>query len=212
MLEIKKFEFNPFQENTYLIFDVHSKESAIIDPGCYDAEEEKELNDFIESNHLFIKYVINTHCHMDHIFGNAFVVEKYNAELLIPAKDEFLLDIQIEQSESFGIKIKKSPPPERYIEESDTLRLGNIEGVFFETPGHTPGEVCLFFKNEKVCFSGDVLFLESIGRTDLWGGDKKQLIDSIKNKLLKLPDDTIVFPGHGEKTTIGYEKLNNPFL
>ena len=212
MVKITKFIFSPFQENTYLIFDPISLEAAVIDPGCASPAEEKELTDFIEEKDLKIKYLINTHCHIDHIFGNAYVKEKYDPLFLAPEKDLFLFEIMKEQSESFGVKLKESPQPDKLIDESIPVTLGEFEGRFLFTPGHSPGSHCLFFKDEKKCFTGDVLFKEGIGRTDLWQGNYDQLINSIEEKLYSLPDDMEIFPGHGGKSSIGYEKKYNPFV
>ncbi len=212
MLKIQKFTFNPFQENTFLLWDAISLEAMIIDPGCSNNNEEEILNSFINEQKLSVQYLLNTHCHIDHILGNAFVKEKYNCKYFAPELDLPLLDNLISQAEMFGVKAKKSPLPDEFITEDLILKLGEIELTFLFTPGHTPGEYCIYSKSENVCFSGDVLFYESIGRTDLWGGDYDTLINSINNKLFILPEITRVFPGHGEETTIGHEKKNNPFL
>lgn len=211
-MEIKIFEFSPFAENTYIIWDEQTGETAVIDPGCVDQNEEEQLANFISENNLTVKYLINTHCHIDHIFGNAFVKDKFNPIFLAPEKDVFLLEKALEQAKSFGVKIKPSPMPDEFNEESRPITLGDLTLEFLFTPGHTPGEYCVNIPSEKKCFTGDVLFYEGIGRTDLWGGDLTTLIDSIKNKLFTLPDDTEIFPGHGISSTIKHEKENNPFL
>ncbi len=212
MLQLHKFVFNPFYENTYLIWDDNSNEAAVIDPGCYDESEKKKIEDFISGKSLQLKYLINTHCHIDHMFGNAFIKDNYNPIFLAPEKDGFLLEIMIETAKNYGVELQPSPKPDKYISESEEFSLGNIKGQFLFTPGHTPGEVCLYFKKEKICFTGDVLFKESIGRTDLWGGDLEVLLQSIKTKLLTLPDDVVIYPGHESYSTIGHEKKYNPFL
>jgi len=212
MLKIKKFIFSPFSENTFVVWDKSSSDACVIDPGCNSDKEEKELESFITQNNLNIKYLINTHCHIDHIFGNAFVKEKFNPVFLAPKGDVFLLEKSEEQAALFGIDIKLSPKPDKFIEEEVNIALGSIKGEFLFTPGHTPGEFCVYFENEKICFTGDVLFKEGIGRTDLWGGNYNTLIRSIKEKLLSLPDDVRIYPGHGEASTIGYEKISNSFL
>ncbi len=212
MINNTRFIFSPFQENTYLIYDDSSCEAAVIDPGCASPAEEKELADFIEEKNLKIKYLINTHCHIDHIFGNAFVKEKYEPIYLAPEKDLFLFEIMKGQAESFGVKMKESPQPDKLISENETIMLGDSEGSFLFTPGHSPGSHCLIFQEDKICFTGDVLFKEGIGRTDLWQGNYDVLIKSIEEKLYTLPDDTEIFPGHGSKSSIGYEKKNNPFV
>ncbi|MEJ5350154.1 MAG: MBL fold metallo-hydrolase [Melioribacteraceae bacterium] len=212
MIQVQKFIFNPFLENTYVAWDDKSKEALVIDPGCSNENEEKLLLDFIEKNNLVLKYLINTHCHIDHILGNSFIKEKFNPLLLMPEKDIFLLDIMKEQANYFGIKFKPSPMPDDLLSEDKILKLGDSEIKFLFTPGHSPGEYCVYFESDKICFTGDVLFKGSIGRTDLWGGDYEILINSIKTKLLTLPDDAIIFPGHEDISSIGYEKQFNSFI
>lgn len=212
MLKIQKFVFNPFLENTYIIWDEQSREAAVIDPGCFDKKENERFKKFIQTEDLNLLYLVNTHCHIDHIFGNAFVKEIFDCRYLAPELDLFLLDSMVEQAKAYGVMITPSPKPEELITENTKFRLGKIEGKFIFTPGHSPGEYCLLFEKEKICFTGDVLFKESIGRTDLWGGNYNTLIDSIKNKLLTLPDDVVIYPGHEQLSTIGFEKRNNPFI
>ncbi len=209
---IKKFVFSPFAENTYVCHDPDTLEALVIDPGCYSADEEKLLKDYITQNNLKLKYLLNTHCHIDHIFGNKFVKETFNPLFVAPEKDIFLLDLMVEQAVGYGMKMNPSPKPDKTFEELDELNIGKHYAKFIFTPGHTPGEYCIYFENDKVLFSGDVLFRASIGRTDLWGGDYDTLLDSIENKLYTLPDDVTVYPGHESQTTIGYEKINNPFI
>ncbi len=212
MLNVKTFEFSPFSENTYLLWDEATLEAAVIDPGCFDPFEEKELAEFIEEKELQLKYCINTHCHIDHIFGSRFIKSNYKAEYYAPEHDIPLLKHADKQAETFGLEIKKPPLPDKYLDEQQILKIGEWELQCLFTPGHTPGEYCLYFPAAGICFTGDVLFKESIGRTDLWGGNPDTLIASIKEKLLTLPDETIIYPGHGEESTIGYEKKHNPFL
>ncbi|MAT56794.1 MAG: MBL fold hydrolase [Ignavibacteriae bacterium] len=212
MLKIKRFVFSSFMENSYVVFDDQSKEAACIDPGCLTTFEENELKNFIEENSLQLKYLINTHCHLDHIFGNAFVTDYFDVKFYAPEKDMFLLEEMPNIAAKYGCSVKSSPKPDVYITEDIELKIGEIKIKFLFTPGHTPGEYCLVFHSQKVLFSGDVLFLESIGRTDLPGGDFNTLINSIHTKLFTLDDDFVVFPGHGDSTSIGYEKKNNPFL
>lgn len=212
MIKIEKFTFNPFYENTYILWDKVTKEAMIVDPGCSDDFEEKTIESFVAEKKLKVKYLINTHCHIDHILGNAFIKETYNPRFLAPEEDIFLIENAVEQGKMFGLKVKKSPKPDELLSEKLDIQLGNIIGRLLYTPGHSPGEYCILFEEDKLCISGDVLFYESIGRTDLWKGDYETLINSIRTKLFVLPDDTKVYPGHGETTTIGYEKKNNPFL
>ncbi|MBN1302002.1 MAG: MBL fold metallo-hydrolase [Melioribacteraceae bacterium] len=212
MLEIKKFVFNPFSENTYLIWDKDSLEAVVIDPGCSDSIEENELTELIANQNLAVKYLINTHCHLDHIFGNAFIKTKYNPIFIAPEKDLPLLKKAEEQADIFGVSINPSPLPDSFITEDLQISLGNVTPRFIFTPGHTPGEYSIYFGNENFCITGDVLFHESIGRTDLWGGDYNTLINSIMEKLFALPDDVVIYPGHNGLSTIGHERKYNPFL
>lgn len=211
-MKIQKFAFSPFQENTYIVWDEETNESIIIDPSCLSENEEKTLQNFISENDLVVKYLFNTHGHLDHIFGNAFVIKTYNPIHYGPEKDLPLFDRAKEQAEGFGLTMKQPPKPTKYFSEVVKIKFANQDISLIFTPGHTPGEFCIYFQNENVCFTGDVLFKESIGRTDLWGGDFNVLMDSINLKLLTLPEETIIYPGHGESSTIKYELINNPFL
>jgi glyoxylase-like metal-dependent hydrolase (beta-lactamase superfamily II) len=212
MLKIKRFVFNPFFENTYILWDEHSKECAIIDPGCFDSEEKEALSDFIDSKKMVVKYLLNTHCHIDHVFGNKFVKDTFNPQYYAPQEDLFLLEMMEEQASSFGLPFEQSPKPDFVLNKSSEISLGNFLLTVLETPGHSPGEVCLYSEESKLCITGDVLFHGSIGRTDLWGGNYEQLISSIKEKLFTLPDEVTIYPGHESESTIGFERINNPFL
>lgn len=212
MVNIRKFVFNPFQENTFIVWDDKTKECAIIDPGCSDELEERELSGFIKENNLIAKYLINTHCHLDHIWGCNFVKSSYNLTYLIPEDDFDLLKNAGTQASLYSVQLKEPPVPDDFISENLKIYLGESEIKFLFTPGHTPGEFCIYFPKENFCIVGDVLFKDSIGRTDLWGGDYLTLIDSIKTKLLSLNDDVIIYPGHGDESTIGRERRKNPFL
>ncbi|BDQ02111.1 MBL fold metallo-hydrolase [Ignavibacterium sp.] len=212
MLKIHSFEFNPFNENTYLLWDDETKETAIIDPGCYDEFEKSELKNFIEEQNLIPKLLINTHCHIDHILGVSFIKENYDVIYLIPEKDLPLHKNASSQGQMFGFDLEELPEPDEFITEEKIIRLGQEELKPLFTPGHTAGEYCFYSEKNKICITGDVLFHQSIGRTDLWGGDYDTLIQSIRTKLLTLPDDTRIFPGHGIDSTIGIERKQNPFL
>ena len=198
MIKLEKFTFNSFSENTYFIWDDETKEAIVVDPGCSDESEENILTEFISANELKLKYLINTHCHIDHIFGCNFIKEKYNPNFLIPEKDLPLLKNAAKQAEMFGIDIKTRSQPDQFITEDLTLKLNQSEIKFLFTPGHTPGEFCIYLHKEKILISGDVLFKESIGRTDLWGGNYNTLVSSINTKLLVLPNDVKVYSVHGE--------------
>ncbi|MCU0342649.1 MAG: MBL fold metallo-hydrolase [Ignavibacterium sp.] len=212
MIQLQKFTFNLFSENTFVLWDDVSKECAIVDPGCSDVEEEKELEEFIIKNNLQVKFLINTHCHIDHILGCDFVKNKFNPTYYAPELDLPLLKNANMQASFAGMDFSTSILPDEFLTEEKKLYLGKSEISFLFTPGHTPGEYCILISEIKTCISGDVLFYDSIGRTDLWGGNYDMLIKSINEKLLTLPDETIIFPGHGESSTIGREKTFNPFL
>lgn len=211
-MKVKGFTFNPFLENTYIIWDETSRECAIIDPGMSDPKEEEELKSFVKNNSLNVEYLINTHCHVDHILGVAFVKEEYNPVYLIPEKDLLLFENAETQGQMFGVAVNKLPKPDKFLSENENIIFGNesISNLF--TPGHSPGEFSLYAEESNFCITGDVLFKESIGRTDLLGGDYETLINSIRSKLFTLPDEVVIYPGHGDDSTIGYEKLHNPFL
>lgn len=212
MLKIQSFEFNPFNENTYLLWDDESKITAVIDPGCYDDYEKDELKNFIEENNLIAALLLNTHCHIDHILGVSFIKENYDVKYLIPEKDLPLHKNAVLQGEMFGFDLEVLPEPDEFISEDKLIKIGQDQLKPLFTPGHTAGEFCFYSEENKICITGDVLFHQSIGRTDLWGGDYDTLINSIKSKLLTLPDDTKIYPGHGVDSTIGAEKKQNPFL
>jgi glyoxylase-like metal-dependent hydrolase (beta-lactamase superfamily II) len=212
MLKIQKFTFNPFTENTYLVWCDEKNEAAVVDPGCFDQNEEAVLKTFIDKSNLIVKYLLNTHCHIDHVLGNNFIKETFNPEYFVPEKDIVLLEYFQKQCETVGIKAAKPQIPDKFITEDLNIEIGNIQVKFLFTPGHTPGEFCFYFESEKKCITGDVLFKGSIGRTDLWGGDFNTLMDSIKTKLLSLDDDVVIYPGHGEDSSIGIERNGNPFL
>lgn len=212
MLKLKVFTFNLFAENTIIIWNEESREAAIIDPGNSSPEEDNELASFISSNNLQLKYLINTHCHIDHILGCRFVKEKYNPIYYAPELDIPLLDHAQQQAQLFDIDLELPPKPDKLITEQTEIVIGESVLKFLFTPGHTPGEYCINLEKEKICITGDVLFKESIGRTDLWGGNFETLLDSIQKKLFLLSDDVVIYPGHGESSTIGFEKQNNPFL
>ena len=212
MLVVKSFVFNLFSENTFVVWDEETNEGVVIDPGCSDPDEEEKLEKYISSNKISVKYLINTHCHIDHILGNRFIKEKYGVDFYAPEGDLSLIQRAEAQAAIFGLQIDSVPMPDNYLSEELTLSIGRSELTFLFTPGHTAGEYCIYFKKEAVCITGDVLFKNSIGRTDLWGGDYETLINSIKTKLFTLPDNVTIYPGHGESSKIGTEKNENPFM
>lgn len=209
-VHLEKLVLNPFSENTYIIWH-NTGYCIIVDPGCYDQQECDLLAAVCSEKKLNPKYLINTHCHIDHVFGNKFVKDNFTVEFGVPEEDKFLLDMLPHQASMFGMQAQGSPEPDFFITEKTKLDLP-FEVQFLFTPGHTPGEYCIYVPEAKFCITGDVLFREGIGRTDLWGGNYDTLISSIENKLLVLPDETLIYPGHGDHSTIGYEKNNNPYL
>ena len=210
-MHIKSFVFNPFMENTYLVSD-ESKNTMIIDPGCYTKEEEQELATYIESNGLKPVLLLNTHCHIDHVLGNSFVQKKYGLELQAHPKEVAQLASVKIYAPNYGFHQYQDSEISKYLEEGDEVNLGDYRFKVIFVPGHAPGHIALHCEKENVCFSGDVLFRQSIGRTDLPGGDFDTLIESIQTKLFPLADDLKIYSGHGESTTIAYEKNTNPFL
>ncbi len=211
-MKIKSFTFNPFQENTYVVYD-DTKECIIIDPGCYTDKERDELRRFITSEGLKPVKLINTHCHIDHVLGNKFTSELWDLELYMHKEDLPLLENAGNIGKMYGFEdYEGSPYPKHFLAQDDTLTFGESSFKILFTPGHAPGHICLYSKENNLLIAGDVLFNGSIGRTDLPGGDYNTLIKSIKTKLLPLDENTIVYCGHGPSTSIGKEKMSNPFL
>ena len=211
-MEIKAFIFNPFQENTFVVWD-DTKECIIIDPGCYETSEQKKLVNFVNHSKLIPKMLINTHCHIDHILGNEFVSKEWDLDLYLNQLEIPLLESSDKIADTYGFyNYKKYNRKKKLLNEGDKIRFGKSTLEILFTPGHSPGHISLLNKNQKIVISGDVLFNGSIGRTDLPGGDFDTLINSIKTKLFLLNDDTLVFCGHGPSTTIKKEKNTNPFL
>ncbi len=211
MIQIHSFTFNPIQENMYLLFD-ESKDCVIIDPGCYDDAERTILSEFIAQNGLKPVKLLNTHCHLDHIFGNGYVAKKYNLKLEFNKNDMRVFDAFQLTCDLYGMSCDPSPQPSVFLEEGDVIEFGNSKLEILFTPGHSPGSITFYNREEKFMIAGDVLFNGSIGRTDLPGGDHETLINNIKTKLFPLGDDFKVYSGHGPVTTIGFEKKHNPFL
>ena len=210
MLQVKKFVFNPFQENTYVLFD-ETNQCVIIDPGCIEKEEENELTEFIESNQLAVKQLINTHCHIDHVLGNAFVKRKFNVPLLIHPVEEAMLRAVKSYASNYGFFQYQDSTADAFLNEGDHLSIGKQKLDVLFVPGHSPGHIAFYHAETKILIGGDVLFENSIGRTDLPGGDYDTLINSIHQKFFTLPDDVTVYCGHGSETSIGFEKRTNPF-
>lgn len=211
MITIKTFTFNPYQENTYLLID-EAKNCIIIDPGMHTNAEQQELKTFIQDNQLTPKMLLNTHCHIDHVLGNHFVYETWGLMPLFHEGEVPVL-VRVENyAPQMGFRYDTSPIPEEFINDNQILKLGEHDILSILAPGHSPAHLCYFIKDQNILIGGDVLFLNSIGRTDLPGGDHQTLLNSIKNRIYTLPDETIVYPGHGPSTTIAHEKATNPFV
>lgn len=211
MLSTKLFTFNPVQENTYVIYN-EKGECCIIDPGCYSTNERNELKNFISQHGLLPKYLLNTHCHLDHVFGNKFIHDEYGLSLHFHKNEKLVFDNAPASGLMFGLPFEQYKGDIIYIDESDKITLGEDMLEILLTPGHSPGSISFYCKEQQFVIAGDVLFKLGVGRTDLPGGSFETLMDSIRNKLFPLPDDVVVYPGHGPDTTIGFEKRNNPFL
>lgn len=210
-MRIAVFTFNPFQENTYIIYD-ESGECLIIDPGMCDREEEAMLFDFIAEENLKPVEVINTHCHIDHVLGNDAACNKYKVGLAIHKLDLPMLERAHIAGEMWGVPYTPSPAPSRFLEEGEKLRFGNTSLDILFTPGHAPGHVVLVNHHDKTIIAGDVLFRGSVGRVDLPMSNAADLVKSIQEKMYTLPEDYVVYPGHGPETTIGMEKRSNGFV
>jgi hydroxyacylglutathione hydrolase len=211
MLKVKSFVFSPIQENTYLLYNEFN-DCLIIDPGCYFPEEKDELKGFITQSSLQPRMLLNTHCHLDHVFGNKFVAETWALTLSLHQKEKMLLDYAPTSGLMYNMPFDNYAGDYIYLKEGDVITLGEDELTVIEAPGHSPGHICFYCAKQNFIISGDVLFNRSIGRTDLPGGNHETLLKNIREKLFVLPDETVVYSGHGEETTIGEEKKYNPFL
>ena len=211
MLTIRTFTFNPYQENTYLLYN-EAGNALIIDPGMYGEKEQVEFLTFINLHNLTPQLLLNTHCHIDHVLGNYFIHEKFD---LLPQFHEGELSTLVavqNYAPQMGFRYDISPIGEVFLKDGDKIQIDNDELEVILAPGHSPAHICFYSVSQKFLIGGDVLFRNSIGRTDLPGGDHQQLLDNIKERLYTLPDDTVVYPGHGPSTTIGFEKNSNPFI
>jgi hydroxyacylglutathione hydrolase len=211
MLNSKAFTFNPVQENTYVLYN-EKGECCIIDPGCYFPEEREELKTEIEQQGWKPVLLLNTHCHLDHVFGNQFVYDTWGLELHIHEKEKPVLDFAPQSGLMWQMPFDPYNGPLMYLNENTRIRIGTDELEIRFTPGHSPGSVSFYYEPAGFIIGGDVLFNGSIGRTDLPGGDFNILVNSIQTQFFTLPDDTKVYSGHGPVTTIGFEKMNNPFV
>lgn len=212
-MNVSRFTFNMFGVNTYILWEDISKDAVIVDPGMINDEERLAIDKFIKSNSLKIKHMINTHMHIDHSFGVKYIKDKYGVMLMGNMEDHFLAERLKQQANMFGLPVSvEDLVIDVDLKDGDKLKIGDEEIIIKQVPGHSPGSIVLYAIDSNFIISGDVLFQHSIGRTDLPGGNYQQLINAINNKLMTLPDDTIVYPGHGFETTIIEEKKHNPYI
>ena len=211
MFQIKAFTFNPVQENTYILYN-QNNECIIIDPGCYFDAEKEEIKNFIENHQLQPKLLLNTHCHLDHVFGNKFIAEEYKLTLNTHLLEKEILEMAPASGLMFDLPFDNYQGEVIYLAEGDVVSLGDDQLQVIHAPGHSPGSICFYCEKQHFIIGGDVLFQRSIGRTDLPYGNHEHLLQNIKEKLFRLPENVKVYPGHGPETTIGAEIKDNPFL
>ena len=212
MIQVVTFTFNAYSENTYVLFD-ETKDCVIIDPGMYEGSEQNEFSTFIRENGLKPVLLLNTHCHLDHVFGNKFVLDTWGLKPQFHRGELPILQAIPGYAPSMGFNhYELSPEPDTYLSETGAVHFGNSSLELIFAPGHSPAHLCFYSEANHLLIGGDVLFYGSIGRTDLPGGNHSQLIQNIQEKLFVLPDETKVYPGHGPATSIGFEKAHNPFF
>ncbi len=211
MLAVKSFTFNPVEENTYVLYNEQGQ-CCIIDPGCYFPGERDRLKTGIEETGLTPVLLLNTHCHLDHVFGNKFVYDTWGLALHLHEKEKPVLDFAPQSGLQFQLPFDSYEGPLVYLKEGNNIKIGEDELEILFTPGHSPGSISFYHEAGGFIIGGDVLFNGSVGRTDLPGGDFNILFNSIQTQFFTLPDDTKVYSGHGPMTTVGLEKMNNPFV
>lgn len=211
MIKVEKFVVNPLGENSYVLSD-ETGECIFVDPGFFYAEEHREIIEYVKKMGLKPVKIVNTHCHFDHIMGVEFIRKEYGIPFCAQPADEFWVEKAVEQGQMFGFYMESVSAPDEFIDANEKIKFGNSELEIIHVPGHSPGHIVLYSKENGFLIAGDVLFYGSIGRTDLPGGDFDTLISEIKSKLFSLPDETKVYCGHGPETTLKFEKNNNPFL
>lgn len=211
MLHIKSFTFNPFEENTYIVYD-NEGEAVLIDPGCHTTAERNELEDFIVSEGLKVRHLLNTHCHIDHVLGNAWAKKRFEIPLWIHENEIAVLKSVEIYAPNYGFHSFEAAEADHYLQEGQEFKVGQESLKVIFVPGHAPGHVVFYHRESNQCIAGDTLFRGSIGRTDLPGGNHSLLLEKIKSQLFSLPEETVIYPGHGPETTIGFEKLHNPFV
>jgi hydroxyacylglutathione hydrolase len=209
--QVHVFTFSPIQENTYVLVN-QKKQAIIIDPGCYTRIEEQQLEKFIVDQELDVQLLLNTHCHLDHVFGNRFVAARWNLQPYIHPEEKQVLDYAPVAGLMWNLPFESYTGDVHYLQEGDLTGLEDYPLEVIHAPGHSPGSICFYSRNDGFLIGGDVLFRGSVGRTDLPGGDFNILEKSIREKLYRLPDETIVYSGHGSSTTIGAEKKSNPYV
>jgi hydroxyacylglutathione hydrolase len=212
MLQIKSFTFNLFQENTYILYDENTRDGCIIDAGNSESQEDAILFDFIEKQKLNIKRLLNTHAHIDHILGNKKVAERYNLKPELHESDLFTFENTKRNSLIFGFVLDDTPSPELSLKEGAVITISDNELEILFTPGHSKGSVSFYCRKQGFVISGDVIFNQSIGRTDLPGGNQQILLNSIAEKIYTLPPETVIYSGHGPETSVAYEMKHNPFI
>lgn len=210
-MKIYSLVFSPIQVNTYIIVS-QSRNCAIIDCGCYDRSEFNSLESFISSRNLNPVLLLNTHCHLDHVFGNGFMLEKFNLRTFCHKDDEYNRKKSVKHAMLFGLKMDPPPDPEGYIEDNQVITFDEVSLTALLVPGHSAGSLSFYSSEANSVFTGDALFAGSVGRSDLEGGNHTTLISAIKNKLFTLPGETVVYPGHGQSTTIKTERETNPYF
>jgi len=209
-MKINKFTLNPLQENTYLVTDA-KKNGVLIDPGCYFQEEKEALKNFIQKENIELKAIINTHAHLDHIMGIAYIKSQFDVPLYLHKEDEITLNMGEQSAQLYGLTLfESSPQPDEWLEEGQELRFGDIQFKVLFGPGHAPGHVAFYNADENILIGGDIIFRGSYGRVDLPGGDFETLKKTINNSIFTLPEKTLIYTGHGPETTVGDEKGANP--
>jgi glyoxylase-like metal-dependent hydrolase (beta-lactamase superfamily II) len=211
MITIQDFCFSAFQENTYVLYN-DLKEAIIIDPGCYTRIEEKVLTDFIRKENLKPILLLNTHCHLDHVFGNNYISETYGLTASIHPNEQIVLDRLPEAAAKWGVPTDAYKGPIQYIQEGEMIQFRNDQFKVLLTPGHSPGSVCFYHAEQDFMIGGDLIFKDGVGRTDLPGANPSDLIKSIREQIFPLPDSLTIYSGHGPATTWGREKEYNPYI
>ena len=211
MLSIKSFCFNPFQENTYLLFN-EANEAIIVDPGCYSDQEKQTISDFIIEHKLQPTLLLNTHCHLDHVFGNSFFSDQYGLTALFHMNEQVVIDRLPEGGARWGVPCEPYTGKVQYIAHDEIINFGTDSFKVLLTPGHSPGSVCFYHETQNFLIGGDLIFKDGVGRTDLPGSNPLDLIKSISEQILPLPDSMTIYSGHGPATTLGREKAANPYI